>query len=180
MRAGCRRVPGEQGDAEVAEACGRSGRAACPAFVARRGCAAMARPAEPARGSREPGRRGGNASVIKGTRERLAVSSWLQHETRQRNPTLALQNQPRPRQPPAGLASLRHCPPGCPGTAMALSACSALCAQGPTCQPPPPSTRATSRASRVARDAGYAPVAPKSTSQGLQDAVGLLGPCAGH
>lgn len=41
---------------------------ACPALVARRGFAAVAGLAEPAR-SGEPGRRGGNASVIKGTRE---------------------------------------------------------------------------------------------------------------
>lgn len=66
-RTGCRRVPAERAMPRGGGGgCGAV--PACPALVARRGCAAVAGLAEPAR-SGEPGRRGGNASVIKGTRE---------------------------------------------------------------------------------------------------------------
>lgn len=105
-RAGCWRVPAERAMPRGGGG-GRGAVPACPALVARRGCAAVAGLAEPAR-SGEPGRRGGNASVIKGTRE-----TWSQQLVAARDTSA---------KPDPGIAKPAPAPPASrrPGPAPAL------------------------------------------------------------
>jgi len=173
-------VPVERGDAdgEAAGACGWSSRADLPMLVARRGCVAVARPAKPAR-SGEPGRRRGNASVIKGTRETWSQQLVAAGDTSAKpDPGIA---KPAPASPASrSLAPCRRCPPGRPGRAgMAGTLRPGLCLPAA-----PSGCRATSgrwHGGEGCQLCPPAPLAPKHASRGLRDAfLALLGPRAGH
>lgn len=156
---------------------------ACPALVVRRGCAAVAGPAEPAQ-SGEPGRRGGNASVIKGTRERdseSAAGCSMGHVSETRawhcKTSLGLASIPQAwpfsgAAHPGGLAWWYHHSHAPHPVTRALPAGQHLWAAG-----------ATSTAGMTVRapSLALAPLAPKSTSQVLHDGfLALLGTCAKH
>lgn len=154
-RTGCRRVPAERAMPRGGGGgCGAV--PACPALVARRGCSAVAGLAEPAR-SGEPGRRGGNASVIKGTRE-----TWSQQLVAARD-TSAKPDPGIAKPAPASPASRR------PGPAPALPTRAGWHGRG-TDGTPAPGTQG-SPTSQHALDAGAtsssAGSAPNSPSQGL-------------
>lgn len=150
-------------DAGVCRAAGdaegrcRGAMPARPVLVAGRGCAAVAGLAEPAP-SREPGRRGGNASVIKGTRE-----TWSQQLVAARD-TSAKPDPGIAKPAPAAAASRR------PGPAPVLPTRAGWHGRGTAAPPapwafPPASTLWTPGPPRGVLSL---PPAPKSTSQGLR------------
>lgn len=140
-RAGCWRVPAERAMPR--------GRASLPGARGRARIAAVAGLAEPAR-SGEPGRRGGNASVIKGTRE-----TWSQQLVAARDTSA---------KPDPGIAKPAPAPPASrsPGPARALPTrvgwhCRGMAGMPAPCAQGSPTSQHALDAGATSRGAGSAP-----------------------